>query len=668
MIKFQLSVAALAVAAPLFAGLIDHGDNTGFPNVNVDAHLLKIAKFHYPVLREDLPRGMKRAEAWRHDITEAAKGLNIPPEKLEAFIDYVINFRKVAPVAAPHEKLLEFELYAQGRNEQFLSSFQCTEMPPAWRRLLAMPVEKRRYATIPVLYMWDRFCMYHAPEEALESIAASRRLGCFDTQGCERSLLGIEPPMVHEWRDLNDKIREYNHLFRAYGAKCVPDKQWRYINAMDRFRHAENRGDRFFSGKEMPSLRYSLCCENEPTLRVFCRYSPALRDLIVAVGLTNRQMDVVRKVAKEFALRSEINYPILALRVPLDEAEKLLADKPEHAALLDQLRLKKLSGMAKVKAIDAYIAKYPDYTPEDMPVTSVALNTHDELQALAGLELLKLGRPRAALERWMICGTPEDIGVVAEQIFSLDELTDFCKRHAANGSRGNFYIDSYQCAKDRRDLYPDFIRHDAAVYVLRNILARRLMRERRYGEAQKWFTGGRERECIDSFMRFDAVLNDPAAARADKLAAALSLAALIRFDGDLLFGTFLEPDNVICHGRFHCEWGAGIPGLKLNKPALPRFHYRWIAAEAYRHSAGYADDPKLKGFCFWMAGTLLKYRDPKLAEKDFRRMAAVRPELVLPDANWFKPLSKCPPDVRELYQRRRFVNPESEKKETPGQK
>ena len=565
--------AALIAAAPVMAGLIDHGDYTGFPNVNVDAHLVKIGRFYYPIVKE-IPYGaMPRAEAWRHDINAAAKGLNIPAAKLKEFIDFVIDYRR-PPVAAPHEKLLEFELYARGRYE-LLSPEVLREMPPSWRRLFALPLEKRRYVTIPVLYAWDNYSRsrstrYVGDDDILETLAAARRLGCFDTQGCEWSILSMEPPQVHLVRSFRRKQIEYNWLFRAYTLNTVPQKEWRYTNAMDIWRFAESRGDAFFSGSNMPALRYSLCCEDTSTLRALCRYSPALRDLIVAVGLTNRQMPTVRAVAFEFARESELNCPVLALRVPLAEAEKLLAGKPEHAALLYLLRLKKLSGAAKVRAIDAYIATHPDYTPKDMPVTSIALNTHDELRALAGLELLKLGRPREALERWLVCGTPEDIAVVAEQIFTIDELRDFCLRHTGDDRIRDHFVYSEHCARHNIPARPDFIARPAAEYLLRNILARRLMRERKFDEAQKWFTGRRNRDLMGRFMDLREIVLDAKSSRDDKLAAALSLAALVRFRGDLLFGTFLEPDNAICGGKYRCEWGTKLAGLKLNKPALPR--------------------------------------------------------------------------------------------------
>lgn len=656
--KSSVLAVVLGVAAPVLAGLVDHGDYTGFPNVNVDAHLVKIGKAYYPDAVNARP-GLGRPDAWRHDIAEAAKGLNIPADQLERFTNHVIRHYNTAEVPAPHEKLLEFELYARGRNELFFHK-STDEMPPAWRQLFSLPVEKRRYTTIPVLYAWNKFCTFRHTRrtfngDAAETIAAARMLGCFDTQGCEHALLCEEPTMVYSQRNFRKKLKEYQWLFRAYCLKNPPVKLWRYTNEMDAFSWASGRGDRFFSGSEMPELRYNLYRENEHTLRELCRRSPVLRDLIVAIGLTNRQMEDVRKVALEFAPQSKINYPVLALRLPLAEAEKLRGESsdPELAKVLDQRKIKELSGMAKVEAIDNYIVTYPDYTPADMPVTSIALNTHGELQSLAGLELFKLGRYREALERWIICGTPEDIGIVAEQIFTVEELAEFCRKHKLDEIDEVYAIDSFQCARNYKLLYPNFIERNEAAFVLRNILARRLMRARRFDEAQKWFTW--DGACrMERFMAYRKVLRDPAASRADKLDAALSMGALIRFHGDLLFGTFLEPDNVICGGEYPCKWGTKLTGVKLNKPDLPRFHYRWIAAWFYRQAADYTDDPKLKGFCFWMAGTLLKNRDPKLADKDFKKLFAVRPELT--ENNWFKPLSKCGNEIKELYKRRFFIS------------
>ncbi len=648
--------ACLCIAGSAIAGFVDHGDCTGFPNVNVDAHIRKIAALYYPETTGcELPKGLPRAEAWRHDIAESAEGLDIPREKLDAFIASVLHSGQGTPVSAPHEKLLEFELYARGRKE-LVDGDDRTDFPPAWKALLDLPLEKRRYTTIPVLYAFDQYAAFRQISltgQYLPRITAARMAGCPDTQGCERACIADTPSYVYLMSSPGDKIQAYRHWLQKYGLDHVPGKPWRYTNAMDTWSQAWGRGDTFFSGAEMPPLRWFLYLESEETLREMSRNDPALRDLIVALGLTNRQMISARKIAEEFAEFSPVNVPVLALRLPFKDAERLLKGKPEYAQLLDLLTIKELSGKAKVAAIDAYLAKYPDYTPDDMPKTSIALNTHAELQALAGLELLNLGEAPPALERWMKGGTPEDIGLVAEQVFSVEELIDFCRKHAAGGSSGEKDVDSYQCASNNKILYPNLLTPEEATAVLRNILARRLMREKRFAEAREWFTGDETRCYSEQFFRLKTAAEKPDIPKLERLEATLTLAALIRFQGDRLFGTFLEPDNVICRGSYRCEWGTQFTALKLNKPTLPRYHYRWIAAEYYRSAADLTDDPKQKGFCFWMAGTLLKNRDPELAERDCRQGARFAPELT--SHNWFNTLSKVPAPVRQWYHRKRFI-------------
>ena len=64
------------------------------------------------------------------------------------------------------------------------------------------------------------------------------------------------------------------------------------------------------------------------------------------------------------------------------------------------------------------------------------------------------------------------------------------------------------------------------------------------------------------------------------------------------------------------------------------------------------DDPRIKGFCFWKAGTILKYRDTALANDDFRELYAVMPELV--KNNWFKSAKEVPDDFRNMNDKLSF--------------
>ncbi len=561
-IIYLLSVMSISI----FAGFVDNDDCTGFPNVNVDAHILKIARLYYPDSCVDLPEGVARNEAWPKDIREAAKGLEIPEEQLKAFIRYVLSpwplpwGEQVIP--APHKNLYEFELYADGKRELCHSEWK--NYPPSWKKLLELPLERRIYTTIPVLYAFNRYRSsrdsgndkYAIPAEILlKQMAEARKAGCRDTQGCELAFILDIPNFEYMASRLDWKICRYKRLLWAYGVNCHPSKPWRYINTMDTWCWQRFRGDRFYCGSEMNPLLWSLYLEREEELRKMCQADSVLRDLIVGIGLTNRNA-TFKKIAMEFARLSPINLPALAIKLPFAEAQKLLTGKPEHAQLLDLLTLKQLVGPEKVAAIDTYIAKYPDYTPEDMTETSLALNTHAELHALAGAELLKLGHSHQALERWLKGCTPEDIGIVAEQIFSEDELVEFCRKFVPVGVNQEQIVESYQCAYNTKILYPNMLNADEINYTLRNLLARRLMRAERFDEAREWFTGDDTRYYSELFFQLKTSSEDIRHPRQNRLEATLSLAALIRFKGDILFGTFLEPDNVICHGNYPCRWGA----------------------------------------------------------------------------------------------------------------
>ncbi len=663
--KIFLIGFCLCAGGMLSAGFADHDDCTGFPNVNVDAHLLKIARYYYPdtagVPDAEKFKGLPRSAAWKKDIAEAAAGLNIPQEQLDKFSDYVVNCitNEDEPAIGDHPELLEFKLYSDGYYAFCEVENGC--MPPAWEQLLALPVKDRLYTTIPVLYNLARHTQHQVRSREYlvysAKIAEARKQGCKDTQGCERALIEELPAFVHEFDNLERKVFSYRRLIQEFALNWVAKKPWRYTNEMDYFSWASCRGDRFYSGYEMPALRYSLYQEKPEVLRELCKRDPLLRDFIVGIGLTNSQMWNIRKIAVEFAMQSPLNAPVLALRLPYDEVEQLLAGKEEHARLLAQLKLHLLFGPEKVDAIDAYIAKYPDYTAADMPKTSVALNTHEELQAIAGLIWLKQGVPDKALERWMQGGTPEDIGLIAEQVFTIPELIAFCKKHAPEGAEDEFYIWSCQCVENDKILYPVMIGNAEAKFVIRNILARRLMREKRYADAKEWFTGRETRRIADRFFRLKERSENKSLSADDRLEATLSLAALIRSSGDRLFGTYLEPDNLICNGEYPCEWGGSLDHIRLNKPDMPRFHYRWIAAEYYRTAANMTTDAKIRGYCYWLAGTILKNRDIALADKDFKKLYYISPELT--DENWFMPLSGVSAELQEWHRRKiHFLNAE----------
>ena len=667
-------LTVLAVAAAIFchydaaAGLIDHGDVTGFPNVNVDAHILRIAKLYFPEVRQTLPVGQDSwvVQTWRDEIAHKvkAKNLNIPKEKLDAFIKYASYGRNRRPeeiVSAPHPELLEFELFARGAGEM-AKRITHKEMPEPWKKLLALPLKDRLYTTIPVYYAFHnqrenrRQHLAESIAKALEALNA----GCRDTQGCVLALCKLDGvwnydlPPITEKSPLEDRILQYHWDLRSYTVNYVPEKVWRWTNDMDIWCRYYARGDKFYGGDYlMNNVLYRLTLESEEELRKLAEKDPLMRDLIVAVGLTCSDVPKVRAVALEFAGKSEINLPILAQKSGYDEAKKLLAGKKEHAALLDLMKIKQLNGEAKIAAIDSYIATYPDYTEADMPRTSIALNTHQELNALAALELVKLGRYEEALLRWLKGSTLEDAAIIAEQIMTTDQLLEFCKKHTRNIYPSHkFFSFSRHCAKGDHP-FDFYILDERFIHELvRNILARRLMRENRSAEARDWFTGPATRAITEEYFKaeeqFKNAKTDP-----EKLDATLRMAALLRFKGDKICGTCLEPDNLICYGNYACVWGIKMEGLKLNKVDLPRYSYRYRAAELYRKAATFTQDRAIQAACYYTAGLLLRIPAREIAEADFKKLAQIAPELTR--KNWFMPLRGVPPEVQAFNNRKVFT-------------
>ena len=674
MLKKCTAAVLACLGCSAFAGLVDHGDYTGFPNVNVDAHLTMIARKHYPEISENIPRGLSRKDAWIQDIRKVAQDLKVDPRALDALIEYVLEPVKAPPAAAPHARLLEFELYAAGARDVRLQNGAVVEkiiasgpeiyqkvdldklvtMPESWKKLLELPLEARKYTTIPVLYSFARYRSFTPStvyeEEAYKAILKSLKQGCVDTQGCLYALISAvtRDPRVP---DAGRTLILYKHLFRKHFTNYEPVKPWRYTNEMDIWRWARFRGDRFYSGGSMPDLLYALLNESKERLRLFCQQDKVLRDLIVAVGLTNRYV-TFRDIAGEFAPESKINYPVYALRLSFEEAQKLLAPYPEHRRLLDLLEIKHLSGEARIAAIDRYIAKYPDYTPEDMPRTSVALNTHEELHALAGAELFKLGRPLEAAERWVKGGTPEDLGMVAEQVMTIEQLIDFCNKHFAEPVEFESSVYSVECARNNKLVYPYFADKYQQNAFMRNLLARRLMRAGRFEEAQKYFTGHKTRVFAKRYFYLQNIIRSKNSSEAEKMTALLNTAALVREHGDKLFGTFLEPDNLICRNHYACSWGTKQKFVKLNKPDLPRYSYRFRAAELYSRYAAMTSDRKIKGYCLWTAGNLIKKLNAKKADVYFKMLYKVSPELT--EKNWFIKEKKAPLELREFAVRSYF--------------
>lgn len=340
-------------------------------------------------------------------------------------------------------------------------------------------------------------------------------------------------------------------------------------------------------------------------------------------------------------------------RIPQGEARTLLGGRREYARLLSNLEIRAMKpDAARIEAVRRHMATFADYTEAEMPQTSVALNTFAELAAIAGGDLVNAGRPKEALALWLKRGgCPEDVALVAEQILSLEALREMIDRHPWKPILHPWTLSCVERPQSERvwtvhcsrtsPLPGRFLIVNTAEEMcgyVRTIYAKRLMRAGRRREALPYFHRGEDYVRAVRYAqlaeRFEAArIENP---QASDVYCGLTLGAFLRQNADALFGTELEPDNMICNGRYPCVWAANNPAVAAMRriPETNRFHYRWRTAEVYRRTADLAeragdlsDARRLWGFCHAFRGLLLRYGEPKLAYDHLETVRRRLPEL-----------------------------------------
>lgn len=470
----------------------------------------------------------------------------------------------------------------------------------------------------------------------------------------------------------------FRKALHAWALGGTAEKRWRVSNNGDIYRGAGCLSDAFWSSThlgerafEMNPLMAGLFRlidgfeyreetrtlaarqEQERLLREICAADVCARDLIVGIGLVNCDLPGVKKLAIELAPRSEVNWPVYALRIPQEEARRLLGGRKEHARLLSNLEIRAMTpGPARVEAIRRHWTTFPDYTEAEMPRTSVALNTFAELAAVAGADLVNAGRPKEALSLWLERGgCPEDVALVAEQILSLDELREMVERHPWRPTRRPLALPGLERPKAEgiwavhcsRTLHHKgrFLGMNAPETLcayIRTIYAKRLMRAGRFREAVPYFHRSedyaRAVRYVQLATRFEAA--DAEHPTPSDVRCGLTLGAFLRQCGGELFGTELEPDNMINRGTYPCVWATNNLAVAAMRHIVEtnRFHYRRRTAEVYRRTAdlaertaGLPDAARLWGFCHMLSGRLMRYAEPRMAYDHLEAVRRRLPEL-----------------------------------------
>ncbi|HKI00620.1 MAG TPA: hypothetical protein VKK31_01450 [Thermoanaerobaculia bacterium] len=270
----------------------------------------------------------------------------------------------------------------------------------------------------------------------------------------------------------------------------------------------------------------------------------------------------------------------------------------------------------------------PDHDPWQAYENQVypALSPH--AQGDSGAVQLARGDYTGALGALLYNGYWTDAAYVAERVLTTDELREYAGDDPALAAhRPEGYADGWELPFTGL-VMPD---KERIAYDLRYLVGRRLAREGRYAEAEK-FLPTLLRSPLTMLARSAAEGNDARRPAEERARSLFKAACVTRHQGLELLGTELEPDWFVHEGQYEQEpfakARAGGAFKRLGptpderqraaksqvKPAK-RFHYRYRAADLARSAADLLPDGSVqKARMLATAGNWLEGRDPEAAK------------------------------------------------------
>ncbi len=298
------------------------------------------------------------------------------------------------------------------------------------------------------------------------------------------------------------------------------------------------------------------------------------------------------------------------------------------------------AAQAYAKAAQAFPTALPEPALRADPYAAVPISeqlqrsqqaTQCRIQAEAGVLQLQRGDYLAAMQLLYQAGGEywQDAAYIAERVLTTGELQAFVDAQVPAG-------------KIKPDSEWNYFGDTEPNTLLRNLLARRLMREGQYQQAQGYFVDptlqqlARDYQQAASQSQPDTLANMAQRfgldmGRIDNAKALFQLATLSRQHGLELLGYEMAPDYQVFYGQFEFygpepTTTPAIPDAEqqrlLQSAAKPekRFHYRYLAAE-FANKAASLVPANSQAFAATLchASTWLNNSDPALATQYYRR-------------------------------------------------
>ncbi len=329
--------------------------------------------------------------------------------------------------------------------------------------------------------------------------------------------------------------------------------------------------------------------EDEDILLYDAQFSPALSPKQFADRVLREVADVMTGAGGLDGQDAGRLAALAYLQGSYDLAGRFVANAtgPLAAWIRAKLSLQGFDLKATGHAFDAAVRELAAH-PDAMTVQAGA-----RLRAEAGILVLARGDIQQAMAILypFACTYWGDVAYLAERVLTTGEL----RRFVASSVPPVPLLPGPDAFQSSNYWEPD--RFDAP-RTLRELLARRLMRDGRWADAAAAFTVAAERR--EAMALADAQAGSHQAFwRTDRARAAWDAALIERQHGLELFGTETEPDQDALRGQFDYAYGPQHPPtgwlVTANKrwryarsAAVPdhRFHYRFLAADDAERAAG----------------------------------------------------------------------------------
>ncbi len=574
----------------------------------------------YAAVRERLTQYGDAVTAWRQE----AVWTDTPPPRPEPPADLTV------PVGLPGE----FEDYLRGAIAYHQD--RRTEAQAAWKKLLDRPEGQRRLRSTWAAYMLGRLSLLNDPKTALPA----------DPEGAARWFERTRELVEQGFPDpLGLAAASLGWQARAELARKQPDKA--LVLYLQQVRTGDSRAVQsirttsFKLLDDLPSLeKIAASDEARPimTAYVLSRWDREGYDGPLDPAPARKWLEAVKAVQPRNVSDADRLAWVCYRAGDFACAEEWLKRAPT-GQMTDWIQAKLLLRAGKLDEAERLLARVPIRLPKDIGVEHDAFDAYDNSvdpalrphsEGERGAVLLAKGDYKGALYPLLDGGYWSDAAYVAERVMTTEEVRAYVDQGwpvALASHRPEEYGDGWSL------LFGGLIspEKERVAYDLRYLVGRRLAREGRYEEAEKFLPTPLGAP-LRLLARSLAEGRDPQRSAAERSAALFRAACVTRYQGLELLGTELDPDWFVHEGQFELDsFSKARTAGKFThlgptederkrarqsqvKPAK-RFHYRYRGMEIAKEAADLLpDDTAEKARILATAGNWVEGRDPDAAK------------------------------------------------------